>query len=74
MLGMDRDIESRIDELTFGYGDGAADEAILRVQDSVEVGARMEGQRWLSTVFQLVRSGKVPGSTIDPLRPEQRAF
>jgi hypothetical protein len=49
-----------MDELIFGYGSSAAEEAILRVQDSVEVGAQREGQRWLSTVFALVRAAKDP--------------
>jgi hypothetical protein len=58
---MNRDINSRADELSFGYGDGATDEAICLVQDSLEVRSLTESERWLSTAFELVRRAKATG-------------
>ena len=59
---MHRDINSRADELAFGYGAGAVDEAIFRVQDSLEVRSQAEGERWLSAAFELKRRALETGS------------
>jgi hypothetical protein len=59
---MKRDIESRADELTFGFGDEAIEEGILRVHDNLGPFKRPEGERWLSAIFVLVRRAKLKGA------------